>query len=191
MFIPLALTLAALFAAFATYRGIRRGGARFYTLEREAILRRASLTLVGSVLLFMAAVGYLIMELRQAAAEEAAAAGAIIEGFETPTPTPEIEVRLPTPSVTPTEDASLPTPTATPVICRALIEGTQGSGVYLRRTPGGQELSILPEATLITLDMEEAPQEANGFVWRKVSSIVSSEEGWVVQTYLTIEPGCE
>lgn len=40
LFIPLAFALGGLLAALVTYRGIRRGGARFYTLEREALLSR-------------------------------------------------------------------------------------------------------------------------------------------------------
>ncbi|MCP4363442.1 MAG: hypothetical protein GY796_36035 [Chloroflexi bacterium] len=191
LFIPIALTLGAIFAAFATYTSIRRGGARFYTLEREAILRRASLTLVGSVLLFLAAIGFLMMQIRQTTAEEAAEAGAIIEGVETAIPTPEIEVFPPTPSTTPTEDASLPTPTATPIICRAVVEGTAGNGLTLRKTPGGNEVSILPESSLITLVSDEAPQEVDGLIWRKVSSVVTGDEGWVAEDYLQVEAGCE
>lgn len=191
MFIPIALTLAGLFAAIATYRGIRRGGARFYTLEREAILRRASVTLAGSVLLFLAAIGVLFNQLQQTGEQEAAAAGAVIPGVETATPQPEIEILPPTPSPSPTEDTTLPTATPTPIICRALVEGTQGNGLLLRRTPGGDEITTLPEATLITLAPDEPPQEANGLVWRKVSSVVSGQEGWVAQDFLDIEPGCE
>ncbi len=191
MLIPIALTLAGLFAAIATYRGIRRGGARFYTLEREAILRRASFTLAGAVLMFLAAIGLLFTQLQQTTEQEAAEAGAIIEGVETATPRPEVEVLPPPLTPTPTEDTSLPTPTSTPIICRAVVQGTQGNGLLLRRTPGGDEITTLPEATLITLVPDEPPQEVNGLVWRKVSSVVSGQEGWVAQDYLDIEPGCQ
>ena len=43
LIIPIALSFAGFLLAIATYQGIRRGGARFYTLEREAVLRRAML----------------------------------------------------------------------------------------------------------------------------------------------------
>lgn len=191
MFIPIALTLAGLFAAIATYRSIRRGGARFYTLEREAILRRASFTLASSVLLFLAAIGLLFTQLQQTAQQEAAEEGAVIEGVETPTPTPDVETLPPTLSPTPTEDTSLPTATPTPIICRAVVQGTAGNGLLLRETPGGEEITTLPESTLITLVADEPPQELNGLVWRKVSSVVSGQEGWVALDYLDIEPGCE
>lgn len=191
LFIPIALTVAALFAAFATYRGIRRGGARFYTLEREAILRRASLTLMGSVLLFLAAVGFLALQVREIDVQEAAESGEVIEGVATVTPTPEISTFPPTPSATPTEDASLPTATPTPVICRAIVEGTFGNGLTLRDAPGGEELAILPEASLITLVPDEEPVVANDLTWRKVASVVTGEEGWVAENFLEIEAGCE
>jgi hypothetical protein len=55
--IPLIISIVALIAALSAYRGIRRGGARFYTLEREAMLRRASFSLLASMLLFLGAVG--------------------------------------------------------------------------------------------------------------------------------------
>ena len=64
--LPLALAVAGLVAALMTYRGIRRGGARYYTLEREAMLRRATFTLFGSVVLFIAAIGFLVYQQRQA-----------------------------------------------------------------------------------------------------------------------------
>jgi hypothetical protein len=191
MLIPIVLTFAGLITALATYRSIRRGGARFYTLEREAILRRASFTLAGSVLLFLAAIGLLFTQLQQTTKQEAADAGAVIEGIETATPTPEVEVLPPTLSPTPTEDTSLPTATPTPIICRAVVEGTAGNGLLLRETPGGEEITTLPEATLITLVADEPPQEIDGLVWRKVSSVVTGQEGWVAQDYLEIEPGCE
>lgn len=191
MFIPIALTIAGFFAALATYRGIRRGGARFYTLEREAILRRASLTLIASVLCFSGAVGFLLYQQRQIDAEEAAEAGEVIEGVETATPTPEIGNFPPTASPTATEDASLPTATPTPVICRAVVQGTSGNGLTLRETPGGEEIDVLPESTLITLVADEPSQEIDGLVWRKVNSVVTGDEGWVADQYLEIEPGCE
>ena len=52
LFLPILLFAGALAATFLTYRNIRRGGARFYTLEREIILRRAAFTLVVAALLY-------------------------------------------------------------------------------------------------------------------------------------------
>jgi hypothetical protein len=52
----------------------------------------------------------------------------------------------------------------------------------LRDAPGGAELAILPDGTILNL-LEDAPVEANGFVWRKVRT-VAREEGWVVEDFL-------
>lgn len=191
MLIPIFLIVLALAAALATYQGIRRGGARFYTLEREAILRRAAFTLAGTVLFFLGAIALLWLQLQQITAQAAADAGAVIEGIQTSTPIPDIEAVPPTASPTNTPDASLPTATPTPIICRAVIEGTQGNGLLLRQEPGGTEIVTLPEGTLITMVPDESPQTANGLIWRKVRSVVSSQEGWVAQDYLSIEPGCQ
>ena len=195
-FIPIALALGGLFAAFATYRGIRRGGARFYTLEREAILRQASLTLGISTLLFLGAVGFFIIQLNQDAVQDpelAVDSGEVVieGGAGTSTPTPGIGQFPPTPSPTATIDTSFPTPTATAVLCRAAVDGTSGNGLTLRDTPGGGEVDILAEGSLVQLITEEEPQTVNELVWRKVRSVVSGSEGWVAEIFLALGPGCE
>ena len=86
---------------------------------------------------------------------------------------------------TPTATATPgPTPTATPTICRAIIDGTAGSGLTLRESPNGPEIAILPDGTILTL-LEDEPKEVNNFIWRKVRT-VSREEGWVVEEFLKI-----
>lgn len=190
LLVPIVLTFAGLLLATATYQSIRRGGARFYTLEREAVLRRATLTLLGSTLLFIAAVGYMAaQELQSQAAEEGA--GAVVDGEVVATSTPELSVFPPTPSPSPTVDAEIPTATPTPILCRAVVEGTSGNGLLLRETPGGEEITTLPEATFVTLIKEEEPQDANGFTWRKIRDNISGDEGWVAEDFLSLSLGCE
>lgn len=188
LFIPIIMATAGLLAAIATYRGIRQGGARFYTLEREAILRRASITLFLSVILFIGAIGYLFFQQQQQATEEAVSAGEVVEGVQTSTPTPDVEQFPPTEEPTPTVDVNEPTITPTPLICRAIVEGTSGNGLTLRDVPGGAEVAILADGTILTL-LEDAPQDINGFVWRKVRQI-GGDEGWVAQDFLTIRAPC-
>lgn len=192
LLIPIVLTFAGLLLAIATYQSIRRGGARFYTLEREAILRRSMLTLLGSTLLFLAAVGFMAQqELQSQAAEAEEDAGALVDGEVTVTPTPELGVFPPTPSPSPTVDSAIPTATPTAILCRAVVEGTSGNGLTLRDTPGGADLGILPEATFVTLLQDEPPQEANGLIWRKIRDNISGDEGWVAENFLSLGPGCE
>ena len=182
--IPVILTVAAVIVALAAYRGIRRGGARFYTLERETMLRRASFTLIGSIILFLAAIGLLIYNAQQQVGSDVVGAEGTEEVVATVTPDLELQSQPPTPSPTATVDPSIPTPTVTPVICRAIVDGTSGSGLTLRDRPGGAEISILPDGTILTL-LNDEPEEANGFNWRKVRT-VSQDEGWVVEDFLKI-----
>lgn len=74
------------------------------------------------------------------------------------------------------------TPTATPALPRAIVTGTAGIGLRLRTSPGGGEISILPEGSVVLL-LDEAPTDVNGVAWRKVRSSVG-EEGWVGADYL-------
>jgi hypothetical protein len=185
--LPIILTFAGLLTAVATYQGIRRGGARFYTLEREAVLRRATLTLLGSTLLFLVAV--VILARPQLQSEDAI--DGLVDGEITATPTPELGVFPPTPSPLPTLDTAIPTATATAILCRAIVEGTSGNGLTLRDAPGGEDIGLLPEATFVTLIKEEPAQEANLLTWRKIRDNISGEEGWVADEYLSLGPGCE
>jgi hypothetical protein len=182
--IPIIITVIALIAALSAYRGIRRGGARFYTLEREAMLRRASFTLIASILLFLGAFALITYNYQQLLAE----GNSTIETDEgviiTTTPETVLETSPPTPTITPTIDPSIPTPTVTPVICRAIVEGTAGGGLTLRDTPGGEEITILPDGTILVL-LDTEPAQANDFTWRNVRT-VAREEGWVVEDFLTI-----
>jgi len=182
--IPIILTVVAVIVALAAYRGIRRGGARFYTLERETMLRRASFTLIGSVVLFLAAIGLLVYNYQQTIDPNVVIIDESGSVEATVTAEPELQIQPPTPSPTATADPNIPTATPTPVICRAIVDGTSGSGLTLREAPSGPEMSILPDGTILTL-LEDEPDEVNDFTWRKVRT-VSQEEGWVVEDFLKI-----
>lgn len=185
-------TIGGIVAAIASYRGIRRGGARFYTLEREAMLRRASYTLLGSLLFFVAAIGLLLHERQQMTALESGIepeSEAIVENPPTPTTTLAFESAPPTETPLPTLDPDQPTPTPTPVICRAQITDTGGNGLTMRTAPGGEEIVILPEGSLVILLADE-PVSDGGFTWRNVRA-TGGAEGWVAQEFLTIGSPCD
>jgi hypothetical protein len=182
--IPIILTVVAVIVALPAYRGIRRGGARFYTLERETMLRRASFTLIGSVILFLAAIGLLVYNYQQTIDPNVVIIDESGSVEATVTAEPELQIQPPTPSPTATADPNIPTATPTPIICRAIVDGTSGSGLTLREAPSGPEMSILPDGTILTL-LEDEPDEVNDFTWRKVRT-VSQEEGWVVEDFLKI-----
>ena len=189
IFLPLALAFGGLLAALMAYRDVRRGGARFYTLEREAILRRAGFTLLGAAVLFVGAVGWLAYDHQQLLNEEAAASGEMIDGVPTPTATPFVETFPPEATETPTPDASLPTPTSTPIICRAVVDGTFGNGLTLRDVPNGVEMDILADGSVLTMLTDEPAQESGGFTWVKVRTLFG-EEGWVAQQSIQTSAAC-
>jgi hypothetical protein len=170
-----------------TYRGIRRGGARYYTLEREAMLRRAMLTLLLSVLLFLGSIGVLIYR-QQSTSGSAAEPENGEAGVVQATITPTMFVEQFPPTATATSSIVEPTATATPVICRAIVEGTSGNGLTLRDVPGGEEITILPDGSVLTV-LEDDPVESGGFNWRKVR-LVGGDEGWVAEDFLTIRAPC-
>lgn len=178
-------------AALVTYRGIRRGGARFYTLERELVLRRAALWLLLSMAGFLAAIGLLFYQRQQLLTQlnpppEEVQVEETGGGSAVATTTPFVDQFPPTPTATSSVPTETPEPTA--VVCRAVVEGTSGNGLTMRDGPGGEQVSILPEGTLLTV-LEDAPVDSGGTIWRKVRAIGGSE-GWVSQDFLTIRGAC-
>lgn len=191
IFLPILLLIGAVIATFFTYRNIRRGGARFYTLEREIVLRRALVMLVTAAVLYMAAFGLMYLQRQQLtkilsapAQEEETVNGT--GGSVVTTPTPLLEVFPPSPE--PTSLTPEPTATATPTVCRAVVEGTGGNGLYMRAQPQGEEIVLLADGTLLTV-LDEATVEAGGILWRKVRA-VGGEEGWAADQFLTIRAPC-
>ncbi|MDX1414554.1 MAG: serine hydrolase [Candidatus Promineifilaceae bacterium] len=81
------------------------------------------------------------------------------------------------------EPAPLPV-TATPDLPHAIVSGTQGIGLTVRETPGGAEVAILPEGTVLTL-LEEAPIEFNGFSWHRVRT-PDGDTGWAADAYFKL-----
>jgi len=178
---PIFISVAAILAAFFAYRGIRMGVARYYALEREAILRRASSALIISSLLFISAVALLVYQNSQIAADPLSAddpeAAATLESDSA------IQTQLATATPSPTPDLSAPPPSPTPVLCRAVVEGTGLSGLSLRSAPGGDQLAILAEGAIVTLTDTEIVT-LDGFLWREVTS-PARVTGWVADNFLT------
>ena len=190
IFIPLALAFAGFAAAIAAYRDIRRGAARFYTLEREAVLRRAGFIVIGSALLFIASIGLLIYG---GGGEETAVDSPIAQdgttiNQPTVTATPELNQFPPIATLPPTPTSG-PTPTPTRAVCRAQVAETFGNGLTMRDAPGGEQLIILAEGDLVTM-LEDDPQPVGDLVWRKVRSLFG-DEGWVAESFLEMGAGCE
>ena len=95
----------------------------------------------------------------------------------TPTDTPTI---TPTPTSTPT---STPTYTSTPVL--AYIANTYGAGMYLRESPGGKIITLMPEGA--PLQILYRRQTWNGHEWIEVRDVLG-RTGWIQSIYLSIRP---
>ena len=99
----------------------------------------------------------------------------------TPTPT---STATPTPTLTlnPTETN---TPTATATLIIANIFRTNGQGIYLRETPGGELSVILPEGAVVNITSDR--EQIKNTLWIKVTDLIG-RSGWVPAQYLTIQP---
>lgn len=79
--------------------------------------------------------------------------------------------------------SNTPTPPPTPDLPQAIVVGTRGIGLTLRATPGGNEISVLPEGTVIGL-LGATQVDGNGVTWRQVRA-PGGQEGWVSAAYLS------
>lgn len=110
------------------------------------------------------------------------------DATETPIPTPSSTPTVtPTPTPTPTP---LPTATPTPTLTPTPIFGdtaqvaTGGSTLWVKRTPGGQNLVILRDGDTVIL----LPGSANqaGLLWQEVRT-VEGVGGWVQSEFLAMD----
>jgi hypothetical protein len=91
----------------------------------------------------------------------------------------------------PTATASpLPTATPTPTITPTPIEGetaiidTNGSTLWVRRSPGGQQVVLVNDNEIVLLENGRANQ--GGILWRKIRT-VNGIVGWVQEDFLKEE----
>lgn len=106
----------------------------------------------------------------------------------TATATANANANTPTTTPSPTATATpLPTFTPTPTITPTPIEGetavinTNGSTLWVRRSPGGQQLVIVQDAEIVLLENGRANQ--GGILWREIRTL-SGIVGWVQAEFL-------
>ena len=90
----------------------------------------------------------------------------------TPTPTPS-------PTITPT-----PTLTPTPIDGDTAVMALNGGVIWLRRSPGGQNLVILSDEDVVLLGNGRANRD--GRIWREIIT-VDGVTGWIQEIYLNFE----
>ena len=188
LWIPISLAIIGAITAIVAYRGVQRGGSRFYQLERDALLRQASFYQLASIVLFVGAVGLLVYNQNVLTAEPEEDEVLSAETAPIPTATTELLVQSQPPTLafepTATPDAAAPTLTPTPLIRRAEIKNTGGSGAYLREgaSTTADEVEVLDEGTLLTL-MDEEVIQAEGYNWIFVRTL-GGTEGYVAEIFL-------
>ena len=74
--------------------------------------------------------------------------------------------------------------TPTPDLPHAIVTGTQGIGLTVRETPGGAEVAVYPEGTVLTL-LAEDPIEHNDYQWHRVRT-PDGKLGWAANTFFTL-----
>jgi beta-lactamase class A len=80
---------------------------------------------------------------------------------------------------------AIPAPvTPTPDLPHAIVSNTRGVGLTVRSTPGGGEIAIVPDGTVLTL-LPEDPVSANGFTWQRVRT-PGGDEGWAATDFFTV-----
>ncbi len=68
----------------------------------------------------------------------------------------------------------------------AVVSGTDGNGLTLRSTPGGQDIGILGEGSVVVL-IDDTLMESDGLLWQSVSTTIG--KGWVVADFLEYPEG--
>lgn len=93
-----------------------------------------------------------------------------------------------TPTPAPTE-TSFPTLTPTTIAGETAVVSTNGSTLWLKRSPGGQNLVLVRDEDLVLLRASRANQ--GGILWREVATL-SGVIGWLQDEFLIVagqEPG--
>jgi hypothetical protein len=74
--------------------------------------------------------------------------------------------------------------TPTPIFEETAVINTGSSTLYVKRTPGGQDIALLSGGDVVVLMSGHA--NVAGALWREVST-VDGTIGWVMEDYLNVE----
>ncbi len=97
-----------------------------------------------------------------------------------PTPAP---LSTSTPTAIPTA-TSLPTLTPTPIDGETAVVNTGGSTLWVRRSPGGQTLTLLRDGDIVILSARHGNQ--GGIIWREIRT-VNNILGWIQEEFLLLD----
>ncbi len=74
---------------------------------------------------------------------------------------------------------------STPDLPRAYVRNTGGAGVVLRESPGGAEVAVVPEGSLVFLLQDSPVQQRGSLEWRHVR-LLDEMSGWLATEFLEI-----
>lgn len=106
----------------------------------------------------------------------------------TPSPTPTVTLTptrtpSPTPTVTPTPtNTATPTLTPTPIVGQTATVSSDGSTIWVRRSPGGQQLTLIKDGDVVIILKGHANQ--GGVLWQEIQT-VTGITGWIELQFLS------
>ncbi|MFN2107760.1 MAG: SH3 domain-containing protein, partial [Candidatus Promineifilaceae bacterium] len=65
----------------------------------------------------------------------------------------------------------------------AVVTNTRGVGLTVRDSPGGAELAVIPDGTILTL-LPDGPVDFNGLTWQPVRT-PGGDQGWAAVDFLS------
>ena len=95
----------------------------------------------------------------------------------------EIPLSTRTPTPNPTKTAT-PTLTPTPIEGETAVVNTGGSTLWVRRSPGGQTLTLLRDGDIVILSAGHGNQ--GGIIWREIRT-VNNVLGWIQEEFLLLD----
>jgi len=112
----------------------------------------------------------------------------VLSPTPTPTQTPSATATAsPTPTATPSPTSSpTPTITPTPIDAPTATVNSDGSSIWVFRSPGGQQLVVVEDGATLILLARHANQ--GGVLWREIMT-VEGLAGWIQEQYLAYPEG--
>jgi hypothetical protein len=179
----LAAVAAAVGAGFLLWSGqgaSRSGRGALFNTERQVAYERAkrsrySALALGALSIFLFAVYFVT----------SGSSGIVLEPTPTPTRTPRPTATM-APEIRATMIATIePTPTLPPSNPKAIVINTE-LGLRLRETPGGADITYLPDGTVLEVLPEPQVQTDDGITWQKVQD-PDGNVGWVSTEFIAIQ----
>lgn len=179
----LAAVAAAVGAGFLLWSGqgaSRSGRGALFNTERQVAYERAkrsrySALALGALSIFLFAVYFVT----------SGSSGIVLEPTPTPTRTPRPTATM-APEIRATIIATIePSPTPPPSNPKAVVINTE-LGLRLRDTPGGTDITYLPDGTVLEVLPEPQVKTDDGITWQKVQD-PEGNVGWVSTEYIAIQ----